>query len=569
MSRSRVLLFVGLVLGSMFVHVPSLLATQPLATQPLATQPPARQSLHQQIDALIEAHPDFRSASAARTDDAAFIRRIYLDLNGSIPSAAEVRDFLADQTPEKRATLIEKLLSSPRYARRMQQVFDVMLMERRPSKHIKAQQWQAYLHDSFLKNKSWLDLSREILAADGVDEATRPAARFLLDRELKIDSVTRDVGRLFLGRDMECAQCHDHPAIDDYLQRHYYGLAAFINRSYIFKDPKSKQSVIGEKAEGELEFTSVFTDEKDETSPRVLDAPPITDPPPGDELYKVKPEKNVRSIPIYSRRLQLAKSITDPSNRSFRLNIANRIWAMMMGRGLVEPLDMWHEQNPPSHAELLDLLADSLVQHDYDLKYLIRELALSETYQRSSQLDSTADQDPAPVTSFSVGLLKPLSPEQLAWAMMQATGVVNQQLEAVLAKQNKSDDPQLAEDPVWQENAINTALRSNTDIFVKVFGREGVQNDGFDASADQALFLRNGDVLQRWVALKNGLSDRLNALDNNKVAEEFYLSVFSRLPTPQEAKLIEELLNQSAQRKTEIQHLVWAGLTSSAFRFNH
>ena len=170
---------------------------------------------------------------------------------------------------------------------------------------------------------------------------------------------------------------------------------------------------------------------------------------------------------------------------------------------------------------------------------------------------------------FSVALLKPLSPEQLAWSMMQATGVVDQQLEALIAKQEKTEDKQIASDPVWQEEALNKALRSNTEVFVKVFGFEGVQNARFDASADQALFLRNGELLQRWVALKNGLSDRLVALDNGEVAEEFYLSVFSRMPSAEEAKLIEDLLDHSESRKADIQQLVWAGLVSTEFRFNH
>ena len=299
MTRSRVFLFLGFVIGSMTTHACSLRAAEPL---------------HKQIDALVSAHPDFREPAAAKTDDASFLRRVHLDLAGSIPSASQVREFLADSSPDKRAKLIDKLLGSPQYARRMQYVFDVMLMERRASKHITAEQWQEYLRESFLQNKSWVQLSQEILTADGTDERTRPAARFLLDRELNVDSVTRDIGRIFLGRDLQCAQCHDHPAIDDYLQRHYYGLAAFIKRSYLFKDPKTKESSIGEKAEGEVEFTSVFTSEKDQTAPRMLDASPITDPPSGDELYKVKPEKNVRSVPIYSRRLQLAKSLTDQSN---------------------------------------------------------------------------------------------------------------------------------------------------------------------------------------------------------------------------------------------------------------
>lgn len=555
MIRWRASLFLGLVIGCMTIHACSLRAAEPL---------------HKQIDALISAHPDFKGSAEAKTDDASFLRRVYLDLAGSIPSAGRAREFLADKSPDKRAELIDKLLSSPKYARRMQYVFDVMLMERRPSKHIKAEQWQEYLRESFLQNKSWVQLSQEILTADGADERTRPAARFLMDRELEVDSVTRDIGRIFLGRDLQCAQCHDHPVIDDYLQRHYYGLAAFVKRSYLFKDPKTKKSSIGEKAEGEVEFTSVFTSETEETAPRMLEAPPITDPPGGDELYEIKPAKNVRSVPIYSRRLQLAKSLTDQSNDAFRLNIANRLWAMMMGRGLVEPVDMWHAENPPSHPELLDLLADSLLQQDYDLKYLLRELALSEAYQRSSRQDrQTADQESAACVDFSVALLKPLSPEQLAWSMMQATGVVDQQLPALIAKQEKTEDKQSARDPVWQEKTLNQVLRSNVESFVKVFGFEGVQNARFDASADQALFLRNGELLGRWVALDGGLSDRLAALDNGAVAEEFCLSIFSRLPTADEAKLIEDLLDHSEHRKAEIQHLVWAGLVSDEFRFNH
>ena len=548
-------LFLGIVIGCMTTHSNSLSAADPL---------------HRQIDTLVESHSDFTEPAAVISDDATFLRRVYLDLAGSIPSAAQVREFLSDSSPDKREQIVDKLLSSPQHARRMQYVFDVLLMERRVTKHVPVKDWQEYLRESFLNNKSWIQLCREILTVDGIDEATRPAARFLLDRELKVDIVTRDIGRIFLGRDLECAQCHDHPGIDDYLQRHYYGLAAFIKRSYLFKDPKTKKSSIGEKAEGEVEFTSVFTSEKDQTVPRMLDASPIEDPPLGDELYKVKPEKNVRSVPIYSRRIQLAKSLTEDSNTAFRLNIANRLWRLMIGRGLVEPVDMWHADNPPTNPELLNLLADSLLQHDYDVRYLLRELALSETYQRSSQVVSGAvDEELADRIDFSVALLKPLSPEQLVWSMMQATGVVDQKLQQLVGKQTKSKEKALATDPIWQENSLNDSLRGNTEAFVKVFGFEGVQHARFDASAGQALFLRNGALLQSWVALKNGLSDRLVALENDEVAEEFYLSVFSRMPSGEEANLIVDLLGDGDTRKATIQQLVWAGLVSTEFRFNN
>jgi hypothetical protein len=562
----------------------------------------ATEPLYKQIDALVVSHPGFRDPAAPKTDDASFLRRIHLDLTGSIPSAQQTRDFIAESAPDKRAKLVDRLLDSPLYARRMQVVFDVMLMERRASKHIKAEQWEEYLLEAFRQNKSWLQLCTEILTADGTDEKTRPAARFMLDRELNVDEVTRDLGRMFLGRDLQCAQCHDHPAIDDYLQRHYYGLAAFIKRSFVFKDPKTKESSIGEKADGEIEFTSVFTSEKDKTAPRVLDADPIADPPGGDELYKVKPAKDVRSVPIYSRRLQLAQSLTDPDNVAFRFNIANRVWALMMGRGLVEPVDMWHADNLPTHPELLSLLAASFLEHEYDLKYLVRQLALTDAYQRSSQYaPQSAGQDSdyatAETADYAVAILKPLSPEQLAWSMMKASGLAEQQLASLIAKQEKAEEKaehaaeekaeekagkeagekttevtvqqQSASDPVWQEKSLNKALRAHVSTFAGVFGNKGVQQSRFDASADQALFLRNGDLIQRWVALKNGLSDRLAAMKDAEVAEEFYLAVFSRLPSAEESKLIEEMLELSDDRKAEIRQLVWAGLASAEFRFNH
>ncbi len=558
----------------------------------------AAEPLHNRIDDLVVAHEGFRSSVAQSTDDASFLRRVHLDLTGSIPTSDQTRDFLADSAADKRARLIDKLLDSPQYARRMQVVFDVMLMERRASKHIKAEQWEDYLWDSFRQNKSWLQLSTEILTADGTEEQTRPAARFMLDRELNVDEVTRDLGRMFLGRDLQCAQCHDHPAIADYLQRHYYGLAAFIKRSFVFKDPKTKASSIGEKADGEIEFTSVFTSEKDKTAPRVLDADPIADPPGGDELYKVKPAKDVRSVPLYSRRLQLAQSLTDPANVAFRFNIANRVWALMMGRGLVEPVDMWHADNLPTHPELLNLLAESFLEHEYDLKYLVRQLALTDTYQRSSQYapplaGQDSDDATAGTADYAVAMLKPLSPEQLAWSMMKASGLAEQQLASLISKQEKAAEKaeheaeeragkaadekttevtvklQSASDPVWQEKSLNKALRAHVATFAGVFGNKGVQQSRFDASADQALFLRNGDLIQRWVALKNGLSDRLAAMKDAEVAEEFYLAVFSRMPSAEESKLIEEMLELSDDRKAQMRQLVWAGLASAEFRFNH
>lgn len=510
---------------------------------PMNAAPP----LHQQIDAIIEAQPSFNASATA--DDAMFLRRVYLDLTGNIPSATQVRKFLSDTSADKRTQTIDALLASPQHATRMQYVLDEMLMERRSGKHVAAKDWRSFLRKSALENKPWDILVREILSADGSLEPTRPAAKFLLDRELHRDEVTRDLGRIFLGRDLQCAQCHDHPTVDDYLQRHYFGLTAFINRSYLFKDPKTGVTSIGEKAEGDVEFTSVFTSETDGTAPRMLDLPPLADPPVEKDLYKVKKEKNVRAVPTYSRRQQLAVAMTDDANVAFRLNIANRIWAVMMGRGLVEPLDMMHAENPPTHPQVLELMADSLHENDYDLRYLLRELALTKTYQRSSQ--TTDDSDPD-THNYSVARLKPLSPEQLAWSMMQATGVV---------------DAEVAERPA-DASPIDPAVQKHIETFAKVFGTAG-QSTQFDAAADQALFLRNGNLIHSWLTAKDGLVARLQPLDDQQLAEELYLQVFSRMPNPEETHRVADFLNSTPDRPMAIQQLAWASLVSTEFRFNH
>ena len=529
--------------------------------------------LHEWIDMAVGVGSvGFENVAADDAGDATFARRIYLDLAGTIPSVDQTRQFLADRSADKRARLIDQLLTSPQYARRMQYAFDTMLMERRPDKHIKSDEWRNYLRQSFADNKPWNQLVTEMLTADGADEKTRPAARFLLDREMKTDAMTRDLGRIFLGRDLQCAQCHDHPNIEDYLQRHYHGLAAFLNRSYLFTDPKSKQASIGEKAEGAVQFTSVFTSESDQTAPRLLDLPPIEDPPAVKEPYTVKPDKKLRSVPVYSRRLQLAVAMTDSGNVAFRRNIANRLWALMMGRGIVEPLDMWHAENPPSHPALLDLLADSLVEHDYDMRYLLRELALTKTYQRSSQYKAGVEN--VSDSRCAVASLKPLSPEQLAWSMMQATSLTRATLEDLKTKHLTAGAENAAmqvQDPLWQEESLHDALRSHVDTFAGLFGVAGIQTSRFDASANQALFLRNGPVLQSWLApVDRKLTAHLKTLETPQLVDEFYFSVFSRPPTAEEIRQVTLFLEQhQGDLDTAIGQLVWAALSSAEFRFNH
>lgn len=521
----------------------------------------AETPLHQRIDQLITAgKADFESRAAKLSSDEEFLRRIYLDLAGTIPTATEARTFLADTAADKREKLIDQLLASPQHVRHMQHVFDVLLMERRADKHVAKAQWQEYLRASFAANKPWDQLVQEILSADGAEASQRPAAKFYLDRLGEPHLLTRDISRLFLGMNLQCAQCHDHPLIDHYKQDHYYGLFAFLNRSFLFADPKTKVTVYAEKAEGDATFISVFDPAKVQksTGPRMPKGSPIKEPSfdKGAE-YTVAPAKDVRPVPKFSRRAQLAGSLATAENPSFKRNIANRLWAMMLNRGLIDPIDRDHASNPPSHPELLDLLAEEIAARKFDMRALLREIALSKTYQRSSEVPEGMD-EVRPET-FAVAQLKPLRPEQLAWALLQATGTTDAKKLALGAK--------LTEPLLYADLA--QAAAPVVGMFAGEVGTP--ENQNFNATLNQALFLSNGTLLRSWIAPRAGnLAERLSKLEKpTDIAEELYLSVLTRRPTAEESTEIADFLKSRADRAVALQDLIWALTASAEFRFNH
>ena len=542
----------------------------------------AQAPLRDRIDAAIEAPLDGQFAPLA--DDAEFIRRVYLDVTGRLPSSVEVRAFVADSSPAKRERLIDQLLTSPGYARRMQTVFDVALMQRRGQKHIPLAEWREYLRKSFDENKPYDLLAREILGSDGVDPKVRPAVRFYLDRDGEPNLLTRDVGRLFLGRDMQCAQCHDHPLINAYKQEHYYGLFAFVSRGFVYTDPKQKQTFFAEKGEGDVAFMSVFDKNKTNrnTGPKLMEAAALAEPKfdKGHE-YLVAPAKDVRPVPKYSRRAQLAATATSGGSPDFNRNIVNRLWAQFMGRGIVEPVDFHHPDNPPSHPELLELLAQEFVAMKFDMRAFVRELLLSRTYQRASTVPESFPADAAAPQKFAVAALKPLSPEQLAWSLMDALGVsdgprANEQArmqgDPRLMDIFRADAKRARLQEEYLERAVYTALDANVAQFVSLYGGSPGEGDiGFQPTVQQALFVANGPAVRGWLANGAPLTARLAAIpDLPKLVEELYLSVLSRLPSEQERiDGVEHFIRGGESREALVQQLAWGLLASAEFRFNH
>lgn len=505
----------------------------------------ADEPLHRRIDALIKNSARDKPFSPS-ADDGEFLRRAYLDFAGRIPSAAEARKFLDDKSPERRTRLLDELLASPQYPIRMQEAFGLMFMERLGEHPT----WVKYLRESFAANKPWDQMAREMLAGSPKDN---PGAAFFLSKRLEnygqnpVDypALARDIGRLFLGKDFRCAQCHDHLFISDYKQVDFQGLFAFVKNVSLLK---SDVPAVSEKPTTEkVEFVSVFDADKMETGPRIPGVGEVAIPKfaKGQE-YLQAPDKKKQTpgIPKFSTLAALAEKLPVSSNESFNRNAVNRIWFVLMGRGLIHPLDLDHSKNPPSHPEVLDLLAKEFVAHQYDVKWLLRELALTEAYQRSSRLPTGVKDSPPP--EFRTALQRRLEPEQLLRAMLEATG----------EKDVKG-------------GATFDAARTK---FLAAFAypmRE--PEEEFNPTLQAALFLLNDKTVLAWLQPKAGnLLDRLAKMENATAIEEMYVTVLTRRPTADEARDSNRYLEERKDRRpAALRNLTWSLIASTEFCVNH
>ncbi|MDP7015209.1 MAG: DUF1549 domain-containing protein [Pirellulaceae bacterium] len=525
--------------------------------------------LHAQIDALIEAQAGGPVADAA--DDAEFHRRLFLDLNGVIPTVEETRTFLADKNPQKRLPLIDRLLESPRYVLRMREALTVMLLERRVGNNVPTEDWNRFVESSVSANKPWDQFVRDLVEADGAVDETRGSVKFFVDGgRADHDQMTEDVARLFLGMNIHCAKCHDHPVVDQFMQSDYFGLLGYLNQSKLAKHAKLQKAFLVENAAAaKLEFQSVFfPDTKEAVGPRLPGGAEVAVPTfaKGEEL-SAPAQDGLPGVPKFRPRVLLARDLTAATNRRFVENSVNRFWSLLMGRGLVEPLDMMHDENPASHPAVLKLLADEFVAHRFDVRWLVRELVLSQTYQRSSRLPAgVAIADAGPRT-YRVANAKGLSPEQTAWSLMRATGV----LEKIQAKQRPADSKFTYKDYINRRIPPPDNLADTMLLFAAVFGNPpGEPEVGFQPSMGQALFLMNEPLVLDWLSIDGGELIELAAKQSDpQAAELLYLQILGRPATTEEATEVGEYIAAAKSREDGVKEFAWALIASAEFRLNH
>lgn len=519
-----------------------------MSTGILSCQTFAEDPLHVRIDRLIRKQTAIPFAD--RSSDANFLRRVSLDFVGQIPTAKEVRAFMQSTDPSKRQAVIDALLADTRYADRMTDVFNVMLIERR-AKH---DDWIEYLHDAFAANKPWNQMCREMLAPNADDEVTRASAFFHTSRLAQygqnppdVPGLVRDVGRMFLGVDVQCAECHDHLTVDDYKQVDYQGLYAFVANTSLRRDVKFP-AVAEKPLVQKISFKSVFVGDEEMTGPRLPGGTEIEIPESeAGKEYLVPPDKKLGAPGVlkFSPLKVLAEALPTGQNKAFARNITNRLWWLMMGRGLVEPLDLHHSDNSPSHPELLDLLATEFTKQHFDIKWLLRELALTETYQRSGLLPEGANEQ-TPLTTYCSALERPMSALQIMMALQKALG------------ESVSEEKAVQETQIRFEKAFaNPPKEPEVTVTPTVKG---------------ALFLSNDQTVLHWFQRHEGnLVDRLAKLELNRaIIDEAYLSVLSRLPTDEECNEMDEFISDfPGPRERAIGHLAWALASSTEFFVNH
>jgi hypothetical protein len=462
--------------------------------------------------------------------DADFLRRAYLDIIGTLPTAAEAREFLGDASADKRGTLVDSLLVRKEYADfQALKWSDVLRVDRLALGHKQAYVYYRWVREAFARNRPFDDVAREIITATG-PLSQNPAGN-LFKVAKKPGEVAATVSQVFMGIRIECAQCHHHP-FDQWSQRDYYGMEAFFTQVN-FKSTPAGQVLIPNR-NGRTKHPR--TGDTVQAHALLQDEPAET--PEGD------------------RRRLFADWLTADDNRWFARNIANRVWAQLMGRGIVTPVDDFRLTNPPTNPELLDALAKSFVESRFDLHTLIRTITSSRTYQLVTTPSEMNDRDEQ---NYSRALFKRLDAEVRFDMICQVTGT-SEKFNGVPAGSRAIE--------LWDSQVPH--------YFLSLFGRP-VRATACECeratqpSVAQVLHVLNSPQIQEKLSSDAGQLAMLeeSISDNEKLVDEIYLMFYSRFPTTQEQVSVSRYLAKADNRRKAVEDVAWSLMNTVEFLFNH
>lgn len=481
------------------------------------------------------------------SSDSEFLRRACLDLTGTLPPSDRVREFLASTDKKKRERVIDALIASPEYVDywtfRFADIFRVAIFANGLTPKWSQKYWD-WIRNNVETNRPYDEVARERISAQGYGPASR---HFLPYNQIgaPADVMAEEV-RVFFGRRLDCAQCHNHP-YENWSQDQFWGMAAFFGRLFkmgtvVFDHPANME--LGSKdVEGKVEVIHPRT--KALVHPAVLDGPAL----------KVAPESNPRK--------DLAAWMT--SHPYFAEAAVNRIWGQFFGRGIVDPVDDFRSTNPPTHPELLAALAKDFKDHRYDLRHLMKTIVSSRAYQIAHQPNKTNRND---VVNYSHSLARALDAEVLLDAVVDVTGVAETFATAV------NDGSAVGQAPAGTR-AINL---KDPDMyfsrFLELYGRPNrgaIPERSGKPNLAQALHMLAGSTYVDRLSSKNSRLARLleSGASNAKIVEEFYLAALNRLPDSDESREILNILAKRPDREAGLRELVWALISSREFAENH
>jgi hypothetical protein len=464
--------------------------------------------------------------------DNEFLRRVYLDATGSLPSPQRVIEFVADDRTDKRSLVIDELLARDEFldlwVMKLAELLQIRRANGLSSKGLIS--YDAWLRDRVFAGVTVDQIVRELLPATGSTFENPPASYYQTETTPQL--IAENIAQAFLGTRIQCAQCHNHP-FDRWTMDDYYGFASFVSQVGYKQGKDPREITVYNTGEGNLLHPVAGR----EVRPKFLggDFPSLS----SGEDYRVK----------------LAEWLTSPENQSFANNLANILWDQFLGRGIVHPVDDVRVSNPPSNPLLIDRLGSQLIDYKFDIRKLARDILNSRTYQLSSQTNEWNTWDDK---DFSHAGIRRLRAEVLLDCISQVT--------------QTSD--QLSGLPLGGR-AIQIPDGESNSYFLETFGRADRSTPcscevSTAPTLSQALHLINGETTSGKIE-EGGLVDKWLAagVPPRTIVESIYMTCYSRMPTGRESSEIQTRLDQSKQVRQDLVDIFWAVLNSNEFIFNH
>lgn len=512
----------------------------------------------ERVDALLA--EETGSKPVDPTDDETFLRRIYLDIVGELPTPAEISRFALDPAADKRAKIVEHLLADPRYGENWGRYWrDVILYRRTDERALFASESAArYLTEQFNQGASWQKIARELITAEGsIGEDGRTV--LLAAQWGQTPETAAEVCRVLMGVQIQCAQCHDHKT-DRWKREQFHELAAFFPRVTI-RPIREDGKRLGFELTGRDAQAS--PERKKKLKQKVVKRlehymPDIDDPAAEGTLMQPVFFQNKRQLPPGTtdeeRRETLARWMTDKDNPWFAKALVNRVWAEMIGEGLYEPIDDLGPDKTCAAPKTMSLLANQFLAHDYDLKWLVKSIAATKVYASESRPRRNANQKP-----YEATCPQPLRADQLFNTLASALGV-------------EEREPVPAVDRPLGKAAAR--LRSPRAQFGATFGFDpSLPRDELSGSIDQALLLMNGPAINRAITARGDADSTMLARlldeikDDDALVTELYLRTLAREPKERERKTCQEYLTEAPNRREAFEDLLWALVNSTEFLY--